>query len=307
MKGHHDVRNPRIAGGALAVAAAAVSTVMLLGATPALAQDQRADQAYALGAAGLLDIPPTPYVRSADGQQVTDEVLGLGGHSGAVDAGLAVGALTVEAEAGRAESSVADLRLFPLLHADIVRTWCDGGEAGLEIVGGSVLGQPLPDLPAPDTEIDLSPVLNLRLNAQARNVDGSLTVHGLQLVVLPGADDDVDEPLAPADLAAVGLIGDVLGVDLPVDEVVGLVTEGDLLDLLGPLAEPQVVVVGHATCSDVVTDASTLPVPGPGPVTDSPDTPGSSSSDEPAEVSVPAQGGLAPAPTVVTAYLPVTG
>lgn len=296
-----------LASGALA---ATTITALLLGATPAVAQpDEFPDQAYALGASGLIDIPPTPYVRASDGEPVSDDLLSIG----AEELGLSVSALTVAAEAGRAETSVADLQVAGLLTADVVRTSCvsgpDGPVGGIEIVNGSVLGTPLPRTPLPETEIDLSPVLNLRLNAQGRNSDGSLTVHGLQLILLPdGRDVPSDAPLEPAARPALDLVAGLLDVDLPAD----IGTAGELLEVLGPITDRQVVVVGHATCSDV--DDSARPEPDTEPTPAADDEPeATEDSDEPdaelPDLETAPVGDLpwAPAPTVVTASLPVTG
>src|SRR5690606_416408 len=209
------VKTKRLAGAA-AVGAVTAVTTLLLGATPALADEPKGDSAFALSASGLIDINPISQVRSVDGKLVHDELLSIGDVAGKHEDKISLGLLTSEAESHRAETVVKEVNLLNILRADVIRTWCDDGEGGLEIVNGTILGQKLPDTAVPGYDLDLSPLVKLSLNDQKRNTDGSLSVTGLELTVLPGAEvADPDEKLDAKEKAALPVLGDLLGKDLP--------------------------------------------------------------------------------------------
>lgn len=311
MKGHTHVRNKKIVG---AGATVAVSAALLLGASPAWADEESfVDSAYAFSASGLLDIAPIPGgVESVDGDLVQKELLGLGERTSDANAdGIFVGVLNAEAEAHRSAASVARVELLSILRADVIRTHCedaDPDQSGLQIINGSLLGQPLPETPVPGVEINLSPLASVVLNDQVRNADGSLTVTGVQLTVLPGRGDGVNETLDSEARSGLPVLGDLLGVPLPTT----LLTEQDVLDqLTGPLGVDldeslQTVTIGSATC--------TLPGDGDedgdgGHDGDDGDKGGDDSSDhgDDSDDGDDAAPGQAPAPTVVEASLPVTG
>jgi hypothetical protein len=245
------VKTKKLAGAA-AVGAVTAVTTLLLGATPAFAQDSdsEGDSAFALSASGLLDINPISQVKSVDGTLVHDELLSIGDVAGEYEDDLALGLLTSEAESHRAETVVKEVNLLGILKADVIRTWCDNGEGGLQIVNGSILGQKLPDTSVPGKTIDVSPLVKLALNDQKRNTDGSLSVTGIELTVLPAPEvADKEEKLSTQEKAALPIIGDLLGRELPVntDTVGGLVGE------LGGLAtggDLQTITIGNATCQE---------------------------------------------------------
>jgi hypothetical protein len=289
------VRNKKIVGAGVAVAA---SAALLLAASPAFADEESfVDSAYAFSASGLLDIGPLPAgVESTDGEPVGKEVIGLGERTSDAEAsGIFVGVLNASAEAGRSEASVARVELLDILRADVIRTHCEDADpdlSGLQIINGTLLGQPLPETPVPSTEINLSPLATVTLNDQVRNADGSLTVTGVELKVLPGRDDDVNETLDAGDRAALPVLGDLLGVELPTT----LLTEQDVLDeLAGQLGDAgrtlQTVTIGSATCTERGDD-------------DYSDEDDNGSDDDGDDDGATTE---APAPTVVPAGLPVTG
>jgi hypothetical protein len=306
LKGHTYVRNKKIVGAGVAVAA---SAALLLGASPAFADDESfVDSAYAISASGLIDIDPLPAgVESPDGEFISKEVLGLGERTPDDAAGIFVGVLNASAEAGQSDTSVARVELLNILRADIIRTDCtdaDPDRSGLQIINGTVLGQRLPETAVPNTEIDLSPLATVTLNDQTRNADGSLTVTGIELKLLPGRDDAVNETLDAEDRASLPILGELLGVELPTN----LATEQDVLteltDALGvDLDETlQTVTIGSATCT----------APGDDDGKDEDDTDegkdeDGSDDDGGDSDSTDAETGDAPAPTVVQASLPVTG
>jgi hypothetical protein len=243
------VKTKKLAGAA-AVGAVTAVTALLLGATPALAQDSDGDSAFALSASGLLDINPISPVKSVDGKLVHDELLSIGDVAGKVEDDISVGLLTSEAESHRAETAVKEVNLLNIIRADLIRTWCDGGEGGLQIINGTVLGHKLPDTSVPGKDIDVSPLVKVSLNDQKRGTDGSLSVTGIKVTVLPAPEvADKTEKLTTQEKAALPVIGDLLGKDLPVntDTVGGLVGE------LGGLAsggDLQTITVGNATCQE---------------------------------------------------------
>jgi hypothetical protein len=314
------VKTKKLAGAA-AVGAVTAVTTLLLGATPAFAQDSdsKGDSAFALSASGVLDINPISPVKSADGKLVHDELLSIGDVAGEYEDDISLGLLTSEAEAHRSETAVKEVNLLNILRADLIRTWCDNGEGGLQIINGTVLGQKLPDTSVPGKDIDVSPLVKVSLNDQKRNTDGSLSVTGIKVTVLPAPEvADPNEKLDSAEKAALPVLGDLLGKELPVntDTLGGLV--GDLGGLAG--GDLQTITIGNATCqeggaasgSDENADDD-----GKSSKDDDGDDDGKSSKDDKGDGDGDDDGkgggnsdvkaDTAPAPSVVKAALPVTG
>jgi hypothetical protein len=313
------VKTKKLAGAA-AVGAVTAVTTLLLGATPAMAQDSDStgDSAFALSASGVLDINPISPVKSADGKLVHDELLSIGDVAGKYEDDISLGLLTSEAEANRAETAVKEVNLLNILRADLIRTWCDNGEGGLQIINGTVLGQKLPETAVPGKDIDLSPLVKLSLNDQKRNTDGSLSVTGIKLTVLPGPEAaDPEKKLSTQEKAALPVLGDLLGKELPAntDTVSSLVGQlGGTLALDGDL---QTITIGNATCQEGGAAS--------GSNEEADDDNGNSSKDDndgddDAKSSKDKDGdddgkgndsdvkaATAPAPSVVKAALPVTG
>jgi hypothetical protein len=311
--------------GAAAVGTVTAVTTLLLGATPALAQeDSASDSAYALSASGILDINPISFVESADGTLVHDELLSIGDVAGPVEDDISVGLLTSEAESNRAETVVKEVNLLDILRADLIRTWCDNGEGGLQIVNGTVLGQKLPDTSVPSKELDVSPLVKVSLNDQKRNTDGSLSVTGIELTVLPApAVAKQDEKLSAQEKAALPLVGDLLGTKL--DSSAG--TVGDVVGQLGGTlaldGDLQKITIGNATCqeggaasgaSDSADDGDNgSGNGGSGSGSDDGDNGSGSGGDDDGDASGNGDDSdvksatPAPAPSVVQAALPVTG
>ncbi|HYH28860.1 MAG TPA: choice-of-anchor P family protein [Pseudonocardia sp.] len=309
----------KFAGVAAAGAVSAVTT-LLLGATPAFAQeDSSTDYAFALEASGVLDINPISFVESADGKLVSDELLSIGDVAGEYEDDISFGLLTAEAESHRAETVVKEVNILNLLRADVIRTWCDNGEGGLQIVNGTILGQEIPDTSVPGEEIDLSPLVKLSLNDQVRHSDGSLTVTGIKLQVLPGAESNSDEQLSAEEKAALPVLGELLGK--PLGD--GANSVRDVLDQLGgPLAldgDLQSITIGEANCQEGDGDgAGNSNDDGNGNGgddggKDDGDDNGNGGDDDGGDDGGNGDGGddsdvkSAPAPSVVQAALPVTG
>jgi len=313
------VNTKKFAGVAAAGAVSAVTT-LLLGATPAFAQeDSSTDYAFALEASGVLDINPISFVESADGKLVSDELLSIGDVAGEYEDDISFGLLTAEAESHRAETVVKEVNILNLLRADVIRTWCDNGEGGLQIVNGTILGQEIPDTSVPGEEIDLSPLVKLSLNDQVRHSDGSLTVTGIKLQVLPGAESNSDEQLSAEEKAALPVLGELLGK--PLGD--GANSVRDVLDQLGgPLAldgDLQSITIGEANCQEGDGDgAGNSNDDGNGNGgddggKDDGDDNGNGGDDDGGDDGGNGDGGddsdvkSAPAPSVVQAALPVTG
>jgi hypothetical protein len=312
------VKTKKLAGAA-AVGAVTAVTTLLLGATPAFAQDDDStgDSAFALSASGVLDINPISDVKSADGTLVHDELLSIGDVAGEYEDDISVGLLTSEAESNRAETAVKEINLLNILRADLIRTWCDGGEGGLQIINGTVLGQKLPETAVPGKDIDVSPLVKVSLNNQKRLTDGSLSVTGIKVTVLPAPEvADPNEKLDSAEKAALPVLGDLLGKELPVntDTLGGLV--GDLGGLAG--GDLQTITIGNATCQEGAASGSNEEAGNDGDDSGSSsgsDDDGNNDGDDDGGNDDSGNGGndsdvkadTAPAPSVVKAALPVTG
>ena len=300
--------------GAAAVGTVTAVTTLLLGASPALAQeDSASDSAYALSASGILDINPISFVESADGTLVHDELLSIGDVAGPVEDDISVGLLTAEAESNRAETVVKEVNLLDILRADLIRTWCENGEGGLQIVNGTILGQKLPESSVPSEEFDVSPLVKVSLNDQKRNTDGSLTVTGIELTVLPAPKvADPKEELSTQEKAALPIVGDLVGTKLDG----GAGTVGDVVDKLGGTlaldGDLQRITIGSATCQEGAASGDGDSNGDDGGNGDDngnggddgdgdDDDKGDSGKDDDSDVK------SAPAPSVVQAALPVTG
>jgi hypothetical protein len=244
------VKTKKLAGAA-AVGTVTAVTTLLLGATPALAQDDSTtDSAFALELSGLVDVNPISVVESVDGTLVHNELLSIGDVAGALEDDLSFGLLTSEAEANRAETAVKEVNILDILRADVIRTWCDNGEGGLQVVNGTILGNAIPDTSAPSEELDVSPLVKLSLNDQVRNTDGSLSVTGIELTVLPSGAANPDEELTPEEQSALPVLGGLLGT--PLDSNAS--TIGDVADQLGGVAAlgglQQTITIGSVTCQE---------------------------------------------------------
>ncbi|WP_219415525.1 choice-of-anchor P family protein [Pseudonocardia nigra] len=291
----------KLAGAAFVAATAA--TALLLGSTAAVAQEPGPENwAFGIAAAGALTIDPLPWVKAPAGEQAQDQLLGIGDVLGRHEDDLALGVLTAEVRDNLSETSVTELNLLELLRADVVRTYCEDGEGGLQIIRGSILGQQLPEDPVPGQVLDLSPLLRLTLNDQTRHEDGSLTVTGIELSVLPAAEQNMDETVSTEERQ---LLGNLLNVDLldggadtvreVVDEVTGAL--GADLNLSKSL---QTVTIGAATCQAGGDGDDNDNGNGDDNADDAGDDNGS---EDVAAGAVPA----APRPQVVEAVLAVTG
>lgn len=257
-----------------AVVSAVMVGALVVSATSAVADEPvgRPDSAFGVGASGTVPIEPVPSVVSKDGAPAEKSLSRTG---------LGTGVFTVSAQQGRAEASVANLNLAGLVRADEIRTWCTDGSGGLEIVDGAVLGLPLPRSPIGNATVSVSPLVKVELNHQIAHDDGTLTVEGLALTVLPGAPPPSRLLTAPEKAALPGL--GALGLHVPE----AATTVADVLAAI-PSAG-QEIIIGSATCGRLPEQQT-----------------------QQGQEGQPAQqdGGpppAAPKPRIVRAHLPVTG
>jgi hypothetical protein len=312
------VKTKKLAGAA-AVGTVTAVTTLLLGATPALAQDDSTtDSAFALELSGLVDVNPISVVESVDGTLVHNELLSIGDVAGALEDDLSFGLLTSEAEANRAETAVKEVNILDILRADVIRTWCDNGEGGLQVVNGTILGNAIPDTSAPSETLDVSPLVKLSLNDQKRNTDGSLSVTGIELTVLPSGAANPEEELTPEEQQALPVLGGLLGT--PLDSNAS--TVGDVAAQLGGVAAlgglQQTITIGSVTCQEGGAASGASDSAGDdgdsSGGSDDGDSNGGSGDDDGGDDSGNASGNgdnsdvkAATAPSAVQAALPVTG
>lgn len=168
----------KLAGaGAAGVGAATAVAALLLGTVSGSAADEPTASAYGLAAEGLVPIEPTPQVQAPpDG---TDALIDL-------PSPLGVGVLKVRAAGQSSSATAVDLDIADLLKAQIIEATCDNGVGDVSILGGDLGGTALPSDPGVGEGLDLSPIASVVFNGQSHHDDGTLTVEGLRISVLPG-------------------------------------------------------------------------------------------------------------------------
>ena len=168
----------KLAGASAAgVGAATAVAALLLGTVSSSAADVPTSSAYGLAAQGLVPIDPTPQVQAPpDGADALAEL----------PSPLGVGLLKVIAAGGTSSATAVDLNIADLVKAQIIKATCDNGAGDVSILGGDIGGSALPSDPGVGEGLDLSPIANIVFNHQSDNDDGSLTVEGVRISVLPG-------------------------------------------------------------------------------------------------------------------------
>ncbi|MEU4802173.1 choice-of-anchor P family protein [Actinosynnema sp. NPDC023587] len=167
-----------------ALTAAALALVVT---TPGAAADPSASgasSAFALSASGPLTVPPLAALDSRNGFRQTSAA-----STRLPDAGspvLSAGALSSEADRGRARASVADLKaqlaLLKLpgdiaeVTAEAVSASCVDGAGQVTLAGAKAGAVPLAVQPPPNTGVGVPGVASVVLNKQTRAADGTLTV-----------------------------------------------------------------------------------------------------------------------------------
>lgn len=186
--------------GASAASAALVGSALF--APSALAQEDdgpHSPSAFGAAADGLINLPKTPYVEDDEEDTTVDiPAEGLAGS----------GTLTAAAHPGTASAEVEDLSLVGteipdvpglpdfsggLVDADAVTATCDADDGvDSKVADLTVLGQNIPieagdnTAPIPDP---LDGIVDIVLNQQVDNDNGSTTVNALKVTLLDGAED----------------------------------------------------------------------------------------------------------------------
>ncbi|MFK0244688.1 choice-of-anchor P family protein [Amycolatopsis azurea] len=176
--------SPRTTG----VLACTAAACLVLAATPATAAP--AESAYAIAAAGLVKIPRTPSVSGPGKESLASVALPTEGPSL-----VGAKALNAAVKPGHAESSVAGLALnlgllptgaaLPGLSADVIEAECSDGKGSVSIANLKVGGKTLKlDQVAPNTTVPVASLLELTVNKQTKNADGTLTVTAVSAKLL---------------------------------------------------------------------------------------------------------------------------
>jgi hypothetical protein len=207
--------------GVLAAPAAAAAIISPASATGGAS----ASSAYGISAAGLVNIPRTPAVTSAS-QPSSRSVASIPGNPL-----VKLSVLHTRAVPGHASASVADLRVAKaaispeaVLSAKLITARCDEGVGASRLVGVRLAGRAIQAATSPNSTVTV-PVAGLggvqvTVNKQVRNPDGTLTVTGLELAVqaagksqtvavssarCAGAPDEAPKPTpVPSDLPVTG-------------------------------------------------------------------------------------------------------
>lgn len=176
----HLIKYAAIAG----VLAAPIATAASASATTA----GGTSSAYGLSATGLLTIPQTPSVNSAAAPHVKS-VLSLPNNPL-----VQLSVLKASATGGHAQASVVDLKVAQaaitktaVLTAKVITSKCDSGAGSSKLVDVKLAGRTIQAGASPNSTITV-PVqgvagVQVTINKQVRNPNGSLTVTGLELAV----------------------------------------------------------------------------------------------------------------------------
>lgn len=176
----HFIRYAAVAGALAAPLAAA--------ATPASATTNGGSSAFGLSATGLLSIPQTPAVSSASAPH--DKSLAKLPNNPLVQLSV----LRARAMGNRSEASVVDLRIaqaaiskIAVLSAKLITSKCVDGTGTSKLVDVKLAGRSIQAGASPNSAITV-PVqgvggVQVTINKQVRNPNGSLTVTGLELAV----------------------------------------------------------------------------------------------------------------------------
>ncbi|OXM53115.1 hypothetical protein CFP75_07945 [Amycolatopsis alba DSM 44262] len=172
----------------MGVLACTAAAGLVLTAAPATAAP--AESAYAIAASGLVKIPRTPSVSGAGKESLASVALPTPGPSL-----VGAKALNAAVKPGHAESSVAGLALnlgllptgaaLPGLSAEVIEADCRDGKGSVSIANLKVGGKTIKlDQVAPNTTVPVASLLELTVNKQTKNADGTLTVTAISASLL---------------------------------------------------------------------------------------------------------------------------
>jgi hypothetical protein len=174
--------------GALAAPVAAAAVVAAVPAASATSGDGASSAAFGISATGLLNIPQTPAVTSAS-RRNTRSVASLPGTPL-----VRLSLLRTSAVPGHSEASVADLKIAKaaispkaVLSAKLITAKCDDGAGSSRLVDVRLAGRSIQAGGSPNSTLTV-PVeglggVQVTVNKQVRNPDGSVTITGLELAV----------------------------------------------------------------------------------------------------------------------------
>ncbi len=176
--------SPRTTG----VLACTAAACLVFAATPATAAP--AESAYALAASGLVKIPRTTAVSGPGKESLASVTLPNPG-----PALVGARALNAEVTPGHAKSSVAGLSLnlgvlpagvaLPGLSAEAIKSECRDGKGSVSIANLKAGGKAIQlDQVPPNTTVPLASLLELVVNKQTENADGTLTVTAVSAKIL---------------------------------------------------------------------------------------------------------------------------
>lgn len=174
--------------GVLAAPLAMVGSASLAGSALATSGGDTPSSAFGIAATGLLNIPQTPSVSSAS-RPNTRSLTSLPGNPL-----VRLSLLRAHATPGHAEASVIDLRIAKaaitpdaVLSAKLITARCDGGHGTSRLVDVRLAGRSIGASSAPNSRLTV-PIQGLggvevTINKQVRNGNGTLTVTALELAV----------------------------------------------------------------------------------------------------------------------------
>jgi hypothetical protein len=172
--------------GAIAGVLAAPLAVAVVIVPASAAGGGNTSSAFGISAAGLLAIPETPSVTS-DSQPYAKSLVSLPGNPL-----VRLSALRTRAVPGHSEAGVVDLRIAKaaispnaVLSAKLITARCDDGVGSSRLVDVRLAGRRIQAAAAPNSRLTV-PVeglggVQVTINKQVRNPDGSITVTGLEL------------------------------------------------------------------------------------------------------------------------------
>jgi hypothetical protein len=171
-----------------AAVAGALAAPLAVAATPASATTDGGSSAFGLSATGLLSVPQTPAVSSASTPhdkslvKLPDNRL------------VQLSVLRARAMGNRSEASVVDLKIAQaaisktaVLSAKLITSKCVDGAGSSKLVDVKLAGHSIQAGASPNSTVTV-PVqgvggVQVTINKQVRNPNGSLTVTGLELAV----------------------------------------------------------------------------------------------------------------------------
>jgi hypothetical protein len=169
------------------IAGAIVVPLVVMGAPASHATESGHGSAYGVVADGLVTLPATPTVESAERRPTRKSVTDLPANP-VVDAS----ALAASAWAGNGRASVSDVKLTKaLLKAELVTARCEAGKGSSHLGKAFLQGKRLAVSPKPNSALAV-PVegvgtASVVLNSQRRNPQGGLTVTAIEVNLPPVA------------------------------------------------------------------------------------------------------------------------